>query len=294
MANKKVLFILTLLIAGPILWWALFSSPTQEEASPIVPQEVTNKVTQTKEAILSQVIRTENQKGAAYQNFAALDFSADFYLQDPKVTAEQGRKFLEETYSDLKKCYRQGCGQGPDKDGFYDPALTVAMISMKRVLEVTLLEPEKLGAKDWLTMDELKDMLNVENEDVRKLAFKNLIGLHKDNPEVFQEILRESDQLEGEKAADLVGELMNYVDENNRDAFLSSLEMIAKEKDAYTANKVLRRTQEMSVDANQIKVIGQELCRFKNDTFNFNGLNYSLKNMAAKSDHQFSLKDYCR
>lgn len=283
---------------GSTLGWTLFHSDKevgQEEASPRIPKEVTKNVKNKKDEILSQVVRKENQSGKAYKNFKSLSFSADFYLQDPEVTAAQGRKFLEETYQDLKKCYRQGCGQKPEEeDGFYDPALTVAMTSMKRILEVALLEPEKLAADEWLTTDELKEMLSVENEDIRKLALKNLFTLHKDNPQVFNEVLRESDNLQGEKTADLMEELLGYVDDSNKAAFLESLNMIAKEKDAYTANQVLQKTETLKVSQDQIRALGQELCRLKKDTHNFNGLNYSLKNMATNSGHQFTLKNYCR
>lgn len=295
--NKKTLLIILIIVIGSTFGWALFHSSDEadnEQELSQIPQDVTEKVANKKEEVLSQVIRPENQKSKAFKNFKALDFNADFYLQDPEVTAAQGRKFLEETYQDLKKCYRQGCGQEPDGDGFYDPALTVAMTSMKRILEVALLEPEKLEASEWLTTDELKEMLDVENEDIRKLALKNLLTLHKNDPQVFNEILRETDGLEGEKAADLMEELMKHVDDSNKAAFLQSLEMIAKEKDAYTANQVLQKTEGLKVSKEQIKALGQELCRFKNDTFNFNGLDYSLKNMAANSGHQFTLKSYCR
>ncbi len=287
--------ILSLFIIGPIIWWAFFSSKEKAPPENLIPKDLTNKIEGINRDNLKKVIRPENQKKEEFKKLTALNFQPSLYLADPKVTAGNCRKFLEETYQDLKKCYKDGCGQRPEEeDGFYDPALTTSMISMKRILEVALLEPEKLEADEWLSLDDLKDMLNVENEDVRKLALKNMMVLHKKDPQVFNEVLRSSEELEGEKAADLMGELMNYVDKDNKAAFMETLNLIAKEKDAYTANKVLRRTQDIRASEAQIKAIGQDLCRFKNDTFNFNGLNYSLKNMATASGHQFSLKDYCR
>jgi hypothetical protein len=263
----------------------------------ILPSGIPEIVNKETDGVLSKVVPKDMQETKAYKAFVDSGFKAPFYLREAKLGAEEGREFLEKTFESLKNCYKEGCGQGPDEEGFYDPANTVAMVSMKRILEVALLDPQVLETNEWLQKDDLIDLLNAENSQVRKLALQNLMSLHKGEPGVFNEVLKQSENLKGYNAADTIEELLPYVNSDNQAQMVDSLAQIAKEKDGFTVTEVLERAENLRVTKPQIEEIGSELCRFskvKTESGNFKAMNYTLEVMAKKSKINFSLKSYCR
>lgn len=271
--------------------------PDNLSENQILPDSIPKIVDKKTDDILSKVIDKNTQNTTAYKAFVDSGFKAPFYLREAKIGAQEGREFLEKTFDSLKDCFKEGCGQGPDEEGFYDPANTVAMISMKRLLEVALLDPEVLETGEWLSKDDLLGLLDAENSQVRKLALQNLMGLHKNEAGVFNEVLKQSEGLSGYNAADTIEELLPYVGPENKAQMVDTLTQIAKEKDGFTVTEVLERAEKLEVDESQIKEIGSELCRFskrKTEKGNFKAMNYTMKIMAKNSGVNFSLESYCR
>lgn len=267
-----------------------------DDSSKILPDDISNQVNDQADLVLSKVIKKESQETKAYKAFIDPSLKTPFYLRDAKLSAEEGREFLNETFTALKDCFKEGCGQEADKDGFFDPENTVAMISMKRVLEIALLDPEFLETKEWLEKDDLLGLLDAPNGQVRSLALKNLMSLHKKDPAIFNEILRASEELKGYEAGSTIEGLMPFVNSDNRASFIDALNMIAKEKDGFTVTEVLEKAESLKVNEREVKEIGSELCRFKKEktqAANFKAMNYTINNMAVNSGLNFSLKDYC-
>ena len=270
-------------------------SQNGREAS-LLPNELPELVNDHAHQVLSKVIKKDLQKTKAYKAFINPSLKTPFYLRDAKLGAEEGREFLYSTFTTLKDCFKEGCGQEPDKDGFYDASNTVAMISMKRVLEIALLDPEFLETKDWLAKDDLLGLLDAPNSKVRSLALKNLMSLYNKEPAIFNEVLRASEELSGYEASSAIEGLLPYVTKENKRSFLDALNAIAKEKDGFTVTEVLEKAESIKVEENEIKELGSELCRFsgvKTQSQNFKAMNYTLKNMATNSGINFSLKNHC-
>lgn len=299
---KKVALFILLIVTGLGIYFVL--KPAQEPPSSLdpsqanlLPDAIPHMVDQKTNDVLEKVVPSSLKKSKAYEAFVDVNFKAPFYLREAELTAEEGREFVEKTFDSLKECYKEGCGQGPDEEGFYDPANTVAMVSMKRILEVALLDPTVLETQEWLEKEDLYELLDAANSQVRKLALQNLMSLHKNEPGVFGEVLKRSENLKGYSAADTIEQLIAYVGDQNKAEMVDTLAQIAKVQDGFTVTEVLERAEKMQVKPEDLETIGSELCRFsktKADQRNFKAMNYTIGNMAKKSGTSFNLATYCR
>lgn len=211
-----------------------------------------------------------------------------------KLSETQSKELLQKSYESLVDCYQTGCGQGPDKDGFYDSSLTVSTITLKRVLEVTAVSFEKASASEWLKEDQLLSLLESDNKELRKAALANLLKLKGDS--AFEAILEKSRDLEGYGAGDIIEDLLAHLDENNREKFFSTLELIYKEKDSFTILETLERIGNIEVSLPRLKQISEGLCRFISkpaEAMNVKAMNHYLSSWAQNSGNSFSLNNYC-
>ncbi len=295
---KKALILILILgcaFLGYLKWGSGdFSNP--KNISSLLPQEIENKVVGTQEQVLSKVLKKAQLNSPAYKVFTNPSTTASFYLKDAGLSAKEGKEFLKEAFDSLKECAADGCGQVPDEDtGFYDAANTVAMISVKRILEAALLEPENLEAKEWLTQDDLIDLLNAPNSDVRKLSLKNLMKLHP-SESTMEKVLDHGNKLSGYEAGDFVEGLIPYANEQNTDSLVDGIVEMMDSDDKLTAIDVLQRAEKLKVNSSQIERMAKTPCSIKgmkNQEANFKAMNYSLKVMAQNSNIEFDLKNYC-
>jgi len=235
-----------------------------------------------REKILQKALPSKVTQTKSYKNFMNSRMTTDQFINASRVG--EVKEFVEVTFKALNSCYKEGCGQLPDEDdGFYDPALTVAQQSLRRLLEITAKYPKELDLKKWLTRTDLTDLLNVENEGVRKLALKNLMIIE-GNKKGFEEILNKTRDLNEEAVATAIKGLVEHVNEGNKQEFVDTLSLIIKEKDSGTILEMLRQLDGFSVSEDQISQISEGLCRFKDkNNQNKNAIDYYIKTMASKS-----------
>lgn len=259
-------------------------SKTEEEIQEIPKTHVENT--------LSKVLSDKTTKSKAFKNFVDPKIPTLFYLREGDLPKDEAKEFLASSYKTLTDCLDTHCGQGPDRDGFFDPAKTVAALSLKKILQISANDPEFTGATDWLTKESLLELLSHPNSSLRSLSVTNLFQNYKD-PKLFNEILGASRDLDGYSAGTVIEELKRHVDNDNKQAFLDTLENIAREKDGFTVTEVIEKVEDMRLGQREIQDLGSSLCRFKNEKGNFNALAYSMKNLVKASRVQYDLKAAC-
>ncbi len=297
---KKSLIPISLLAVGLVAYyfWGMKTPQNTPENTPekMIPESAYSELNDTQTKVFSTVFDKETMKSQAFKVFSDPATSADFYLEGANLSAEAGKEFLKKAFKNLKDCAKEGCGQGPDDDGFYDPANTVAMISMKRILEAALIDPEGLEAKEWLQKEDLLDYLETPNQKVRQLALKNLLTLHQ-GEEIVSDIMNKGKELKGYQAADIVEALLPYANAGDTEGFVAGVIDIMSGKDALTITEVLEKSEGLKANIDQIEKIGSELCPYKRESgqeANFKAMNYSMKVMAQNNQLSFSLDSYCR
>jgi hypothetical protein len=287
-----VLVILGIGAVGYLTWGP--EKQADSESLTFVPGKVEKKVVTYRDEMLKKALPEKVTMTKAYQAFVNPTLSSPLYLRNAGVRPKEGKEFLSAAFSNLKNCFLEGCGQGPDSEGFFDPGLTVATLSLKRILEITAEDPDKLDVKDWLETEDLVDMLNSTNKGLRKAALKNLFNITSPT-KVFKEVLTYSRDLEGYSAGDVVAELKPFLNQNNIQEFIDNIEAIAREKDSFTITEVLENVDSIKVTRSQIEQIGTPLCRFvgkKKEAGNVKAMDYSLNNM-AQSEMNLKLSSYC-
>lgn len=269
----------------------------QGDTSPIKESLVGNVHQQAlsyREKILQKALPSKVTKTKSYKNFMDSRMTADKFINASRVG--EVKEFVKTTFKSLKGCYKEGCGQLPDEDdGFYDPALTVAQQSLRRLLEITSKYPKELNLKEWVTEDDLTDLLNVENENLRKMALKNLMILE-GNKKGFETVLNKTRDLDEDAVATAIKGLVEHVNEGNKQEFVDTLSLIVKEKDSGTILEMLRHLKGLSVSEDQISQISEGLCRFKDqkgENQNLKAMNYYIKTMASKSGIRLNQGNYC-
>ncbi len=283
MLKKLVLLTFSLILAGGVFFLASSDSEV-EIVSPI-------NTTSIKENQLSKVLPKEVQENKGYQSLLASTAAEDLTKD---LSQSESRELLQKSFETLSACYQTGCGQGPDHDGFYDPSLTVATITLKRVLEATASNFDQSQAKEWLTEEALSEFLLSENKGLRKAALENLFKLKGDK--AFEVVLEKTRDLEGYGAGDAVEDLLTQLNEENRSSLIDSIELLGKEKDSFTILEVLERVAKVEVDLTQIKQIGQGLCRFvevPTEAMNVKAMNHYLSKWAENNGISFNLNSHC-
>lgn len=293
--KKALIFILLLGLSvfTYLKWRSGNSSPGQMKA---IPSQALEKIKGPQERVFSRFLKKEELDSKAYKVFVNPMTKSEFYLKEANLTAKEGKEFLKKAFDGLKECAKEGCGQGPDQDGFFDAAHTVSMVSMKRILESALLEPDSLEAKEWLKEEDLLGLLDAPNSKVRKLALKNLMNLHP-TKRAMEEVLTKSNELSGYEAGDLIEGLIPHVNEENKDALIDGMITMIGGEDMLTTTDVLMKAEELKVNRSQLERIAKELCSFKGDKAqesNFKAMNYSMNVMAKNSKISFDLSTYCR
>jgi len=272
-----------LILAGGLVFLA--SSGTEEK-----PESAFN-TTDIKMHQLAKTLPTSVQKKEGFSNLVSTQPSETV---TEKLNAAQSKELLKESYQSLVDCYQTGCGQGPDKDGFYDSSLTVSTITLKRVLEVTVASFEKSSAREWLNEEQLLSLLESDNKELRKAALANLLKLKGET--AFEAILEKSRDLEGYGAGDIIEDLLSHLDESNREKFFGTLELIYKEKDSFTILETLERIESIQVSLPRLKQVSEGLCRFINkpaEAMNVKAMNHYLSSWAQNSGNSFSLNNHC-
>jgi len=214
---------------------------------------------------------------------------------DPRVTVDQfvkgsrpghAKEFIQVSFQSLKKCYKQGCGQNPDEeDGFYDPALSIAQQSLKRVLEITAKYPKELEINKWIQEDDLLELLKAENLALRKAAFSNLVHL-KGRKKAIERILAETRGIEDDAAGDAIAGILSELDAENKDALVDTIALMSKESSSATILGIFERIVDLKVSKDQIEQMAQGLCRFKEvkaERYNVTAMSYYLKTIAERS-----------
>jgi len=293
---KRVILIVLLLVTG-IAAFVFVKMNDQGDSSPrdllSKSEDEILKIPKTHvESTLSKVFSEETTKSKAFQNFVDPKIPTLFYLREGDLPKEEAKEFLASSYKTLTDCLETHCGQGPDADGFFDPAKTVAALSLKKILQISTNDPEFTGVADWLSKDSLLEILDHPNPDLRALSVTSLFQNYK-SPQLFEEVLNASRDLEGYSAGTTIEQLKKYVNKDNKQAFLDTLENIAREKDGFTITEVIEKVEDMSLSQKEIQDLGTSLCRFKAEKENFNALAFSMKNVAKASRVQYNLKASC-
>lgn len=299
---KKIflgLFSLTLLglILGPL------KNLFKEEAPvvrPTLPKEITEKTKSVQKKILEKVLpKLEKSKSSVElieESLMDYHVNPKDFIATSKLTKEEAKDYIKNTYTNLKGCFDTGCGQEPDEEtGFYDPANTVAVSTMIRIFEIADANFEDLSSSEWLGQDELLGYLDHPSSKLRKLALKNLFKRYPEKS--FQKTMQKLGSLSGYQAGDAVKELVPYLDQNNSDSFVELTKEIIKEGEPFTITEILTNSEKATLSEAQIEDIGSQLCVFnrsKKTEIAFNSMNHSLGNLAKNSGTRFDLKAYCR
>lgn len=299
---KKIflgLFFLTLLgiIISPLR--GLFKeeatqiSKVEPSVKEILPESATKKVEDVQEKVLKKIFKEKaSQKEAQF--LLDSETTSDFYLEKAGIVPAKAKEFLRDGFSELKSCLHEGCGQGPDDDGFYDPANTVAVSVMIRILEVADINSEELSTKEWLEKDDLLDLLKSPNQKLRRLALKNLF---KNYPsQSVSETLSSMQELEGYEAGDAIEGLIPYLTPENRESFVGTIKDIIKKGEVFTITEVLEKSEKAELESSHIEDISKELCHYKTPEGEtaFKAMNFSINTMASNNGFQFQLDKFCR
>ncbi len=283
------------LVMGAVM---LLDNNNKEDTSGPLDQSLVGNVHQQaesyRERILQKALPAKVTKTQAYKNFVDTKVTTDQFLKSARVG--QAKEFVKESFKSLKDCYREGCGQVADEeDGFYDPALTVAQQSLKRILEITAKYPKELDLKNWISEDDLLDLLGAENEGLRKAAFDNLVTLN-GATKSFQNVLDRTRDLEGDAAGEAVKNLLSIVNDDNKQELVDAIALINKEGDSATILGILENLEGLKVSQSQINQITEGLCRFKGEkaqSHNVAAMNYYVKTMATNSGLEVDSTNYC-
>lgn len=277
-------------------------SPIEELPSKnsLIPKTASKKVQSVQRIVLNKIIPKPHleKKNIRLIEEALMDYQVNpkDFMKSSQLSKDEAKKFISKTYSNLKECLSEGCGQLPDEEtGFYDSANTVAVSTMIRVLEIAEANFEELESNEWLDQSELLDLMDSPSSKLRKLA---LSSLFKHYPEKsFENTINKLEGLSGYKAGDAVEELIPYLNNENKGSFVEMTKEIISEGDPFTITEVLSKSEEAILDPSQIEDIGSQLCVFKRSKKTevaFNSMNYSMGNLAKNSGARFNLKEYCR
>jgi HEAT repeat protein len=210
------------------------------------------------------------------------------------LNSKESRELLQKSYETLSECYNIGCGQGPDRDGFYDPSLTVATITLKRILDVTASNFEKSAANLWITEEKLLEFLESENSELRRTSLANLFKLK--GEEAFAIVIEKVRDLEGYAAGEIVEDLVSYLDEEKKQSFFDTIELLFKEKDSFTILETLERIETIKVSLSKLQQLSERLCRFVSiptEGMNVKAMNHYLAKWAENNGISFNLNSHC-
>ena len=283
------------LVMGGVM--LLKSNNKREDIAPLNQSLVGNIHQQAKsyrEKILEKSLPAKMTKTQAYKNFVDSKVTTDQFLKSSRVG--QAKEFVKTSFAALKDCYKDGCGQAAaEEDGFYDPALSVAQQSLKRVLQITAKYPKELELQNWVSEDDLYDLLSAQNEGLRKAAFDNLVVL-KGSGEAFAAILDRARDLEGDAAAQAIKNILSILDESNTQDLVDTIALINKDSSSATILGILENLEGLKVTSSQINQISEGLCRFKGskaEAPNIAAMNYYIKSMATNSGIEIEATNYC-
>lgn len=282
--RKRVLGTFIILLAGGIYFLAGSDSKPKKAEFPFDTSEIKSE---RLEKVLPQSVLENN-------GFKTLLSTTPAEIVTENLDPSESKELLQKSFESLSKCYKTGCGQGPDRDGFYDPSLTVATITLKRILEVTAANFDKSAAHEWMIEDKLLEFLESENRELRKASLSNLLQLKGEG--AFESVLEKARDLEGYGAGDIIEDLVSHLDEENKESFFNTLELLYKEKDSFTILETLERVGNLKVSATRLQQISEGLCRFisvPTEAMNVKAMNHYLSRWAENSGSSFNLNSYC-
>lgn len=240
----------------------------------------------SRKTILDKSLTARARGTHFYKSFLDSDLTQaqmrDLIEKNPKDV----KAFLENTFDSLKDCYHEGCGQeAEEEDGFFDPSLTVAQQSLKRLIKITRENNDLLGFEQWPNVESLLDLLDAENEGLRKEAFRSLLDFY-GKEKAFSTILSNARSLNEDAAATSIEQLLPLINEENKQDFIDILATINKESNSATIIGILEKLENFQVTSDQLAQISDGLCRFTNDKSeaqNVRAMNYYLGTMAEES-----------
>jgi len=303
--KTKVISIVIILLSFGYYYFRDDSSPViapdllleeKEEQQDIAQQQI-HKVQQHHHQVLKSVLTPATLKSDAYRPFVDTDASMSLYLQKNNILPKKGKKFLKEALHSLISCRQDYCGEEADHDGYFDPAQIVSELSIKKILEISLNNSDDLAPHEWIAEETLYDLVKSPNHKTRSLAIGHLLTRKPVNDKL-KTLFKVAEDLSGYGPGDIIKSSIPYIDDENKQDLVNTLENITRESKPHAIIDSLKSLEGLKLTDKQIEQIALPLCgRFKDDPteeMNWNAMNLYIEKLSKESHLSLTLDTICR
>ena len=284
---KKGVVLLLILITGLYFYnkieGQLIQDEEQEQTSKdsLLSPQVAHNVTSHQEKILRNVLKKEITKTQDFKDIVNKD----------KKSPVTNALFLKETLETLIDCYKEGCGEEPDHDGYYNEAQTVAAITINRILRDSL---ESETTPEWLQENDLLELFSSKNENTRDLVFKHL--MRKGDPQTqINKILDQTPQLDGDNVGDVFKNIVKNMNSDNEDIIVDAMIRILEDPNKDDLAKDSTREALIKSKVSELSVLkyADSSCSGLKDVNNRNSTIYQVKTLAETNNMTLDLTQHC-
>lgn len=260
------------------------SNETQEKA--LISSKLQKKLKQDRKDTLKNILEKKHKDISTTKSF-------NDFTEDKPLDSFKDKEFLNKTFHTLLDCYKEGCGQGPDQDGYYNEAQTVAAVNLNRILKAGL-ENGELDAKDWMSEDDLLGLLSSANERTRDLSFKHILtrGPLK---EQIDKVLTTASDLDGYELGSTIKNIAPHITAEKVPAYIESVVTILQSKDGLGKTELLENSKSIKITLNQAEQVFDATCTpYKEERYNQDKYKAEAEGWAKASGHKLDLAKHCQ
>ena len=292
---RKFLVISLILILSLTLYWLTGSkdeldqeiSDSKETAEKsLISPKLQKKLKKDRRDTLKKILEKEHKDISTTKSF-------DEFTENKPLDSFKDKEFLNKTFRTLLDCYKEGCGQAADQDGYYNVAQTVAAVNLNRILKAGL-ENGELDAKDWISEDELLSLLSSANERTRDLSFKHLLtrGSVK---EQIDKVLITASELDGYELGSTIKNIAPFITEEKVPAYIESVTTILQSKDGLGKTELLMNSKNIKISLNQAELVFEATCTaYRQEKYNQEAYKTYTREWAEASGHSLDLEKHCQ
>jgi hypothetical protein len=294
---KKVLFT-TLITASLVYLYVNKNSnhkdqEVSQDTSSVISEEVVQRVDDHREKILRKALPTKLTKHKSFKPFLAKQSNNPTTKKNsPSVKIDEA--FLQGTFNTLMQCYKDGCGEEPDHDGYFNAGQTAAVLSLNQVLEDTL-GTDKKESSAWISEQELLELFSTPNKHTRDLAFKHMMNRGPKDQQLSK-VMEGSEKLSGYSYSETVNNVIDYIDDSNKDEFIDSVVKSFAKIDDNAKIETLFALEEKKLKMNEdhLNDLMGSVCHHLNDPNNGKAYATIPNEIAKNSGSSTTIQERCK
>jgi hypothetical protein len=292
---RKFLILSSILVLSLTLYWLseskieqdqeIFESESKQDKILLDPK-LQKKLKQDRKNTLKKILENKHKDISNTKSFVT-------FTENKPLDTFKDKEFLNKTFHTLLECYKEGCGQGADHDGYYNAAQTVAAVTLNRILKAGL-ESGELDAKSWMSEDELLGLFSSANERTRDLAFKHLLT-RGSTKEQIDKVLTTASDLDGYELGSTIKNIAPYITSEKVAAYVESVTTILQTKDGLGKTELLMNSVDIKISLNQAEQIFEATCKpYREEKYNQKAYIRHTEDWAKASGHSLDLAKHCQ